>query len=517
MEAAPGIWVHRSHIDDAFRKEFNRAKRKLLTDLPERIETAKHASVQIQLIADELAGDFLYRLFSPDTLATLICRYIRKSTRYLLIGDETSLADCRVAIIVAENNRADFARDQTHTLQELEQKNSQVFTEEDVDYAQSKEAQTKSSRMYYEWQEDFSRACDSGKRHENIKRKAEPEALKGSDGQLDQVATQQEKSRAKPSDSSDDEMKDTAENSRKAFADFKRQGSLEKQPDTDGEDEIESDFKSEKTDESSTWSIDDSGSENWKDIEEGFGELAGVGFIDSAQDNRTTYKEASTATEEWEQYTEDLSEFEETPSGIEEQEVQTEGRLTREQRARQVAIEVGRPFGWDGKGMDLLTDVFIRYGWSATRKSIQRELENDLMPEELRLAAALREIWEEGGTYSEAFIGYTDTRYTIYHALSWPMALSLVRLFGGVPDLAEIEVYISNKFEHWRHDWRLHRQFPVFLSYLYHCVATHCDGIESGFDWTGSDREKIWQSGDSGDERYPFFRDYFSIRPEDEI
>jgi len=69
-------------------------------------------------------------------------------------------------------------------------------------------------------------------------------------------------------------------------------------------------------------------------------------------------------------------------------EVRTGGGLGRWERARQVALDIARPHGWDRAGIELLAEVFDAQWWSAAKRSMERELAAGMTPEELRLALA---------------------------------------------------------------------------------------------------------------------------------
>jgi len=71
-------------------------------------------------------------------------------------------------------------------------------------------------------------------------------------------------------------------------------------------------------------------------------------------------------------------------------EVRTGGGLGRWERARQVALDIARPHGWDRAGIELLAEVFDAQWWSAAKRSMERELAAGMTPEELRLALAAR-------------------------------------------------------------------------------------------------------------------------------
>jgi hypothetical protein len=143
----------------------------------------------------------------------------------------------------------------------------------------------------------------------------------------------------------------------------------------------------------------------------------------------------------------------------------TDNRLTRLERARQVALELGIEYGWDEDGINVLTMIFFKHWWSATRRSMRRELEAGVTPDELILAEQVREIWREYPEFSEAHHRAFEISQRYFH-LSWPNALSLIRSFGAYPDPAEIEKLLVDLYEHWRDKPSLIYAYSSFRHYI---------------------------------------------------
>lgn len=149
-------------------------------------------------------------------------------------------------------------------------------------------------------------------------------------------------------------------------------------------------------------------------------------------------------------------------------------RLTRAERALQVAVKVGDEFGWDRKGIKLLSIIFDRYWWSASQVAIRREIAAGMTPQELMLAEEVRQIWYQHPEFwaaSGAF-GEIVQRYTL---ISWPSSLSLIRSFKGYPQPEEVESLLSSCFERWQDSVGLQRRFPGFYIYALYRVGAYGD------------------------------------------
>lgn len=156
-----------------------------------------------------------------------------------------------------------------------------------------------------------------------------------------------------------------------------------------------------------------------------------------------------------------LFDFEEAPTREElEADVQIEGPVDRRQRAYQHARELGIRYGWDLEGIELLTEVFERYWWSAAKRSMEREIEAGLVPGELHLALHTRDLWLN---YPEFSMSLGRFRHV---ELSWPTAIRVARAFGPYPDIAEIERFLYETYEEWKESNELLRIYRSFYDYL---------------------------------------------------
>lgn len=164
---------------------------------------------------------------------------------------------------------------------------------------------------------------------------------------------------------------------------------------------------------------------------------------------------------DWQDFLDDLVEIEETPVREElPDEVATDGRIEWERRALQNAIALCEDYNWDADGIRIVSEIFVRYGWNATRRAVERQLRLGLDASELKQAFVVREIWESYPEFGSSSIRY----YSPY--LSWPIALMIVRSYRCMPDREELEVFLSEAFMRWK--WHSHSShyYSDFFTYL---------------------------------------------------
>ena len=167
---------------------------------------------------------------------------------------------------------------------------------------------------------------------------------------------------------------------------------------------------------------------------------------------------------DWEKFYDDLEEYDDTQVREEvQEEVQTDEALGRELRASQEAISLGLMHGWNEKDIAPLTEIFIRYGWGPTKVSLDREMQFGLSPLELYSAFQLREVWESYPEFGMA---------SKYPTLSWPFALHIVRCFPFEPSREEIEIFLIDAFNYWKHKSILKSGVSGFSTFLKSFLAT---------------------------------------------
>ena len=163
---------------------------------------------------------------------------------------------------------------------------------------------------------------------------------------------------------------------------------------------------------------------------------------------------------EWDLLDEESAEYDEAPTLAELCEVKTNGKLSRWERAEQQAIALGLAYGWDKEGVGILTEVFYTYWWSAAKRSMEREMALGMEQQELSLAMSIRTIWQEHEEFSMSLTGFP------HHAISWPLALQLVRKFSTYPDVVEYEMFLNDAYSDWISTASLMRIYKSFRDYL---------------------------------------------------
>jgi hypothetical protein len=192
---------------------------------------------------------------------------------------------------------------------------------------------------------------------------------------------------------------------------------------------------------------------------------------------------------DWDELAFDADDFDEAPTREELVAVQSEGHLTRLERARQQAVNLGLEFGWDEDGIDVLTEVFNRYWWSQCKESMRRELRAGLRPDELRLALDIREIWSYHPQFAMDFgrlngLTLLETTSAVYRNLSWPLALALVRSTDGYPDVDYIEHLLCDLFDEWYTHSHLRRRCKSFNLFLFFRLGLASQELQLWPQWT---------------------------------
>ena len=172
----------------------------------------------------------------------------------------------------------------------------------------------------------------------------------------------------------------------------------------------------------------------------------------------------------WDDF-EDLDEFDELANRGSEEHVADEERISREERARQVAVLVLDESGWDARHLPLLQQVFFENGWSAARKAVQKEINKGLLPDELALARKIKKLWSENEQYWITFHKIKSNQPAkqadaAYKQMSWLEALRIIRSFPSLPEIEEIYAFIDETYDYWYGSDRLRRSFKAFYKYL---------------------------------------------------
>lgn len=149
-------------------------------------------------------------------------------------------------------------------------------------------------------------------------------------------------------------------------------------------------------------------------------------------------------------------------------------RLTRAERALQIALKIGEEFDWDKSGIKQLAIIFNRYWWSSSQTAMRRAIESGMTPKELILAEELRQIWYEHPEFWSA-LNKLDEIYPKYSLISWPTALKLIRSFNGYPQVEEIEALLNECLDRWINSSSLQHSFRGFYMYALYRVGAFDD------------------------------------------
>ena len=150
-------------------------------------------------------------------------------------------------------------------------------------------------------------------------------------------------------------------------------------------------------------------------------------------------------------------------------EIQTAGKVSREQRALSVAYQVGRQFGWSREDILVLQPIFTQHGWSATRRYIETLIEQGATAPEIEAAYHCRRYWVDNPGFwevAEFSTSYGRRRGNTSNSISWQICLCIIRMFDGQPDPLEVENLLDTVFDRWVHSRRLTSSYPSFMSYI---------------------------------------------------
>lgn len=138
-------------------------------------------------------------------------------------------------------------------------------------------------------------------------------------------------------------------------------------------------------------------------------------------------------------------------------EVRTSGTTSLESRAFAAAADVANRRGLDTNAIRILAAIFEANGWSRARTIVEELLDRHASPPEVELAWQLRQLWQER---SELWSDLRDLKEHMH--LPWHLALDLLRAFGSLPSLAEVDGFLDEALRLWE-DSRSHSSLLGFL------------------------------------------------------
>ena len=157
-------------------------------------------------------------------------------------------------------------------------------------------------------------------------------------------------------------------------------------------------------------------------------------------------------------------------------EIETTGKLNRFEKAKQIATEVIQTHAWGKENISLLEQVFLENGWGMARVSIEKELNQGLIPEELELALFIRQLWTENPQFWISFKHITSNRpgqetRAAYKNMSWAESLRIIRSFNNTPSEEELQLFIYQIYDDWYCSTALQREYKAFFKYLKYCTG----------------------------------------------
>lgn len=146
------------------------------------------------------------------------------------------------------------------------------------------------------------------------------------------------------------------------------------------------------------------------------------------------------------------------------------GMVSREERALQKSVELVSKIGWSIEILPIVQQIFVTNGWGTARLALEQEIEKGMTPKELILATQVRTLWAENDYYWTVF-DKTGSSSLSQNVLSWPTALLLVRAFGSLPQIEEIEQFVESLFAFWYERPHLRRAFRSFRRFMWFRVS----------------------------------------------
>lgn len=328
----------------------------------------------------------------------------------------------------------------THTVNSFQNNNDSKHSDQDYSYIEKQAREIEAKREQYNYVSDHATSADES--HPKTFSNSDDTVAENVDlneGALLPAAEQQADRKDTPFPSSPPPLLEEPSNENTAEAEFQDDGLEPENLDVD-------EFSELPDLEDAVDSADD------------YGE--GPGLLADTYEKEAS-KRLAEVSQDWEAIDPYLLDFDDEPINKElDQDVQTDGTIDRRQRALQEAIKLSAEYGWEDSDIYILAEVFEKYLWNSTKRSMVRELEAGLLPEELSLALTAREIWKQ---YDELAINLSGYPYS---TLSWSLAVKIVRSFHSYPEPEEIEHFFLDAYSEWRSRIFLADRHQSFVDYL---------------------------------------------------
>lgn len=160
-----------------------------------------------------------------------------------------------------------------------------------------------------------------------------------------------------------------------------------------------------------------------------------------------------------------IDEFKDDLQGYDFNDVETDGKITHEARANQIAEITCEMIRWGERHeVELLAQIFSESGWSLTRNRLLKEIRAGMTYDMVELAVKIRELWN---SHDEFTLGYYRGWVAGMHTnVTWSFCHDLINSYGSLPDEDEIESYLLEMFDSWYHADEIKKHYLTFYDYI---------------------------------------------------
>lgn len=159
-------------------------------------------------------------------------------------------------------------------------------------------------------------------------------------------------------------------------------------------------------------------------------------------------------------------------------------KLSRADKARQVAINFIAEQELDESDMSFIEEVFITLGYGKTRTALINALSTGHCIESIKRAFWIKLIWAGSPHFWQSFKGNLNTHSNrTFDYCSWVQALSVVSVLPENIGYEELIDFLENEHECWFISSTLRKTYPQFIRYLfvYRCDNKNMTFAENGF------------------------------------
>lgn len=143
-------------------------------------------------------------------------------------------------------------------------------------------------------------------------------------------------------------------------------------------------------------------------------------------------------------------------------------KISKDDKALQVAINFVAEKRLDESTIGFLEDVFITFGYGRTKRALSERLDAGHTVEELEAAFWVKSIWDSSSHFGLSFIGTLDRNSGAERKYcSWIQALTLITRLPENISYEEVLDVMENQFDNWYHSPNARKRFPMFIDYLF--------------------------------------------------